>query len=257
VVKAFHTELNAARGSTTSHLYASNQDRFFFRVACGKHVELTTTQTAQRKYSQQGPSFTPECTICKRQRRAGVAASGPELAARAAAERQLSAAGVKGGIAAEVRLLREKCSERYAPADLVLYFRTPAGSLAYLLVQADGVQHFEAGHAFTGQTVEGQQERDARYNAAALAQKLSVARLHHADYEEFDAVLREALQLLLVGSRPFLIFSRSYGLHLTDNMPGSIVHEAAGELTLNPRISPVVPVQSHSNTTPKRALTAA
>ena len=256
-MKAFHTELNAARGSTTSQLYASNQDRFFFRLACGRHVELITTQTAQRKYSQQGPNFSPECTICKQQRRAGVAASAPEVAARAAAERQLAAAGVNGGIAVEVRLLREKSSERYAPADLVLYFSTPAGSMAYLLVQADGVQHFEAGHAFTGQTVEGQQERDSRYNAAALAQNYSVARLHHADQEEFDAVLREALQLLLAGSRPFLFFSRTYGLELTANLPGSIVHEPPGELTLNPRSSPVVPVQSHIITTPQRALTAA
>lgn len=226
VLNAFHTELNAARGSCAAALYASNPAKFFFRLECRRHVELITTQAAQRKCKQQGASFLPACRVCRLQRKAGVAASVPELAARAAAERQLAAAGGCGGIAVEVRLLRERGSERYAPADLVLYFSNTTSGLAYLLVQADGAQHFEAGHAFPGQTVEAQQERDAGYNAAALAQQFSVARLHYEDTEQYGAVLQAAMQLLLAGSRPFIFFSRAYALPPTANLPGTVRYAA-------------------------------
>lgn len=132
-------------------------------------------------------------------------------------------------MAVECRLLKEQKQVRYAAADVALYFTTPAGSAGspgLLLIQADGVQHFEQAHSFPGQRVEEQQQRDAGFNAAALQQQLSVARLHYADTEEYDAVIQAALQLVLAGSRPFLLFSRSYGLPLSPNLPGTLTHHA-------------------------------
>lgn len=126
----------------------------------------------------------------------------------------------------ECRLLKESKTDRYAAADVALHFTTPAGSPGFLLIQADGVQHFEQAHNFPGQRVEDQQQRDAASNAAALRQHLSVARLHHADTQEYDAVLQAALQLVLAGSRPFILFSRSYGLPLSPNLPGTATHQA-------------------------------
>lgn len=126
----------------------------------------------------------------------------------------------------EARLLAERSTERYAATDLALYLSTPAGSFAYLLVQVDGAQHFEQEHCFAGQTVEEQQARDAAYNAAALSQRFSVTRLHHADAEEYDAALQAALQLLLQGSQSFLFFSRSYGFPLTARLPGTVMYHA-------------------------------
>jgi hypothetical protein len=162
--------------------------------------------TAIKMWRDQGVSFRLPCEICSGQRKPGVPASGPEVSARRAAQRQVAGAGGNGGIAVEVRLLPESARQRYAAADVVMYYKRADGKLVYLLVQADGSQHFDAGHTFRGQTVEGQQQRDSAFNAAALANNYSVARLHHADTEEYDVVLQAALQLLLTGAQPFVFF---------------------------------------------------
>lgn len=186
------------------------------------HVWLVTPQAAERAATGGAVSFPKPCRLCREQRAAGKAASQPEIAARQAAPQQLAAAGINGGIAAEVRLLKETNQQRYAAADVVVYCHRPCGQVVFLLVQADGTQHFEEQHAFPGQTVAAQQERDAAFNAAAAAQQLSVARLHHADQEEYGAVLAGALQLLLASSRPFALFSRSYGGAVTLDQPYTI-----------------------------------
>ena len=228
-MEAFHPQLNAAHGYSMEDLYVSNPARLFFKQPRCQHVELITTQTAERKFGSRARGSQPECNICAQRRRAGVEASAVEQSARRAAQRQLAAAGLDGscgGIAVECRLLKEKKAERYAAADVVMHFTTLAGRTGFLLIQADGEQHFDQAHCFPGQRVEEQQQRDAAFNAAALQQRFSVARLHYADTEEYDAVLQAALQLVLSGSQPFVMFSRSYGRPLSPNLPATLTHHA-------------------------------
>lgn len=67
-----------------------------------------------------------------------------------AAQRQLAAAGLDGGMVVEARLLAERSTERYAAADLALYLTTPAGSFACPLVQVDGAQTLSRNIALLG-----------------------------------------------------------------------------------------------------------
>jgi hypothetical protein len=222
VMELFHTALNAAQGRSLDDVYASSSCKLFWYAVCRSHVKVMSAGAVIKQHRAEGGSFCLKCDICRVQRKPGVSASGPEVSARRAAQRQVDAAGGNGGIAVEVRLLPESARQRYAAADVVLYYKGAGGKLVYLLVQADGSQHFDTGHAFPGQTVEGQQQRDNAFNAAALASKFSVARLHHADTEEYDAVLQAALQLLLSGAQPFIFFSKSYDKPLTLNQPGTV-----------------------------------
>lgn len=222
VLASFHQDLSQMLGFDEAAVYASSSSKLFWRLACGQHVQLCTTRTVMNAAKQQPASFRMRCRLCDGRRAADTEASELELAARRAAEQALADVGAMGGAAAEVRLLREARAQRYAAADLLLYCQAASGRLAFLLVQVDGAQHFEQSHAFPGQSVQAQQERDGAFNAAAAAQRLSVARLHHADTEQYGAVLAAALRQLLSGSRPFIAFSPSYRQPLSPGQPCTI-----------------------------------
>lgn len=213
IVAAFDVEANSKQGLQLGDLYKTLKRKVFWRCSCSpgrQHLHYCQPESVWKRWHRDRDNFQLECLLCSGTRKFNQPMSDHEEAAReaaTAAQRTFPLAHIM----AEVRVLEETKQQRYAAADLIMYMQVegPGGSgLVMLAIMVDGEQHFTV--AFQEQTVAEQQIRDRRFDRAALGQEWQVLRLHHQDWGQYAALIKEAFQKACKSGQPFVTYSSSY-----------------------------------------------